>query len=341
LVLFIGRRGARASEYFSVRLTLVCLDVTRRSAIHLISTIAAAPTHCELRAIANDLNPVAAAILAATVKFPAEFGEAIVSEFHSVGVEFRRRIIPKVRWMFPQRNAPKQLDATYLWARTICCPYCSGQIPLSPNWRLNSSGLGVRLIPGIGGSPGKNERICTFEIVNESGSQSAGTVTGGDATCPFPDCARVIDGDEVKRQAQAEGMGEQLFAVVYQRQIETRLKSGKLGKPKWERSYSAPDPDDNNSSEISARLEEKLLDWEALDVVPNEPYEEMFADRSKIYGVNFWKDLFNKRQLLGHCFATEVFREMVDQDRSNGHLSEIRRAAYVYRYWPGCPTAAG
>ena len=282
-------------------------------------------------AIANDLNPVAATILAATIDYPARFGEAIVSEFRLLGAEFRRRVDPKLHWMFPQKDAPKQLDATYLWARTISCPYCSGKIPLSPNWRLNSSGVGVRIVEHRSDGPGSTGRVCSFEIVDEVGEHSVGTVSGGDATCPYSDCARVIDGDEVKRQAQEEGMGEQLFAAVYQRQINTRLKSGNIGKPKWERSYRAPHSGDENTSDIAAKMSEKIPEWEALDVVPNEdiPVGNK-TDEALRYGLKSWRDMFSSRQLLGHGFATETFREMVQEDEALGRLTDMRRAAYVY-----------
>ena len=75
--------------------------------------------------------------------------------------------------------------------------------------------------------------------------------------CPFPDCNRQIDGDEIKRQAQAGQMGEQLMAVVFKRRIETRTKSGKRGKEKWERGYRAPRPEDDNSAPVTQRLAEK------------------------------------------------------------------------------------
>jgi putative DNA methylase len=285
-----------------------------------------------LKSIANNLNPVAATILAATIDYPARFGEAIKREFTSIGLEFRRRVDPKLHWMFPHADAPNNIDATYLWARTITCPYCVGRMPLSPNWRLNADGVGVRIKPHLAGNPGAPGRICSFEIVQTTAEQSAGTVSDGDATCPFPDCKRVISDDEVKRQAQAGEMGDQLFAVAYKRRVETRLKSGKLGKPKWERGYRAPCPEDDNSAEIAARLLEKLPEWDALNVVPNEEIDRISNyDRGhRLYGMHRWIDLFSPRQFLGHGLAAETFREMVEEDRAAGVLASLRSAAYVY-----------
>ncbi|MGD9971834.1 MAG: SNF2-related protein [Desulfatirhabdiaceae bacterium] len=127
----------------------------------------------------------------------------------------------------------------YLWARTITCPYCDGLIPLSPNWHLAPNGTGVRLLPNTADGPNTPGRICTFEIVTELAGQSKGTVARGSATCPYPDCNRVIDGEEVRRQAQAGGMGEQLFAVVFQERIIVESKTGRTRK-KWIRKYRAP-----------------------------------------------------------------------------------------------------
>lgn len=232
--------------------------------------------------------------------------------------------------LFPQHDAPDRMDMTYLWARTICCPYCDGLIPLSPNWRLAPDGTGVRLNPYVGSGPHSNSRICSFEIVSDVKDQSPGTVAEGDGTCPFPDCGRVVDGDEIKRQAQAGRMGEQLFAVVFKRRIETHTKSGKRGRDKWERGYRAPRPEDDNSVKVAARLAEKLPEWEALDMLPTETYDTMFCDRSKNYGVKYWRDLFSPRQLLGHGTAVEVFRELLAEEEANGVLPDVTGAAFVY-----------
>ena len=246
---------------------------------------------------ANELNPVAVLLLKATVQWPIQFGTPLRLEFDRIARAWRDRLEGELSRFFPQFHAPNQIDLTYLWARTITCPYCEGLVPLSPNWRLAPDGTGVRLKPVLGRGPGSKGRRCDFEIVKSAKEQSAGTVADGDATCPFTDCGRVIDGDEIKRQAQTDRMGEQLYAVVFKRRVEVKTKTGKI-REKWERGYRAPRPQDDNSEDIKARLTEKLPEWEANDIIPNEVYGDMYADRSKIYGVNYWRDLFSPRQLL-------------------------------------------
>lgn len=97
-------------------------------------------------------------------------------------------------------------------------------MPLSPNWRLDTKqGIGVRLLPHSSGK----KRSCTFAVVHSVPEQSVGTVSGGDAKCPFPDCGRVIVGAEIKKQAQAGQMGDQLYAIVYKQAVEQKTKTGK------------------------------------------------------------------------------------------------------------------
>ena len=223
-----------------------------------------------LKTLANDLNPVAALIERATIDWPTIHGVALKGAVEELGGEFTAEVRKRLVGVFPSEPDDNTRPDGYLWARTITCPYCAGLVPLSPNWRLAPDGTGVRLKPHLGAGTGAQGRICSFEIVQSAKEQSAGTVARGDGTCPYADCGRIIDGGEIKRQAQAGQMGEQLFAVVYKKRVEKILKSGKRGKDKWVRGYRSPRPEDDNSAEIQARLAEKLPEWEALDMVPSE-----------------------------------------------------------------------
>ncbi|KAF0116657.1 MAG: hypothetical protein FD149_1349 [Rhodospirillaceae bacterium] len=196
------------------------------------------PLGCDT--IANDLNPVALIIEKATIEYPLLFGAKLVAEYQRVAAKFIERREKLLLPFFPPEPDANAIPTNFIWSRTIRCPYCHGLVPLSPNWRLAPDGSGVRLQPHLGSGPGDPARYCAFVIVTAVKDQSPGTVSGGDGACLYSDCGRVIDGDEIKRQAQAGGMGEQLFAVVFKRRVETRTKSGNRGKDKWVRGYRAP-----------------------------------------------------------------------------------------------------
>jgi adenine-specific DNA methylase len=266
-------------------------------------------TRLRFNTFANDLNPVAALLLRATAEWPAAMGLELLDRFNALGAEFVRRVRAELGGVFPEEPEPDCRPDGYLWARTIACPYCDGLIPLSPNWRLAPDGTGVRLHPKTA------PRTCEFEIVGSAREQSEGTVTGGDAKCPWPACGRVVDGGEVKRQAQAGAMGEQLYTVVFKRRVQVLTKTGRQ-REKWERSYRSPRPEDDNSSFIAARLAEKLPEWEALDVVPTEAIADPtnYERGHRMYGMTRWRDLFSARQLLCHGFASEVFRELAERE---------------------------
>lgn len=280
-------------------------------------------------AIGNDLNPVATLIEKATVEYPAKFGNELTKEFRTIGKLWSTEVRKRLGGLFIDEPETNCRPDAYLWARTIECPYCSGTIPLSPNWRLSPS-VGVRIIPTISDGPGSSNRACDFEIVQILSDQSEGSVAGGDAVCVFSDCGRAISGDEIKRQAQAGKMGDQLFAIVYKRLTTTKTKTGKT-RSKWVREYRTPNLEDNNSATVSARLAEKLPEWDAFDIIPNEAYpHNSNDDRPWQYGMPLWRDMFSPRQLLVHGYGVEVLREMIEADRSSGDLSDRRRASYVY-----------
>lgn len=283
-----------------------------------------------LTSLANDLNPVAALVMRATAEWPSSFARQLKAHFEGLATEWRSRVESRLKPLFPQRHLPQRVDVTYLWARTITCPYCGGTVPLSPNWRLAPDGTGVRLKPNLAAGYDTPGRVCRFEIVGSTERQSSGTVARGAGTCPYSDCGRVIDGGEIKVQAQSGKMGEQLYAIVCKKRVVIETQTGKI-REKWVREFRAPSREDDNSTEVQALLAEKLPEWEALDIVPNEQIPDGNKTSEPLrYGMRFWRDMFSPRQLLCHGTSVEIFREMLDADRANGRLNGIQRAAYAY-----------
>lgn len=278
---------------------------------------------------ANDLNPVAALVMRQTITCPVQLGHEVLETYRRISAEFVSRREERLKDLFPAEPDPDAIPTNFIWARTVRCPYCEGLVPLSPNWRLAPDGTGVRLHPDEVTGPGDANRICRFEIVSLK-AQSGGTVAGGDGRCPYPDCGRVIDGHEIKRQAQAGGMGEQLYAVVFKRRVLAKTKTGRT-REQWERGYRAARPEDDVSALVAARLAEKLPEWEAHDIVPNERFPTgTNDDRPLQYGMPFWRDMFSPRQLFGHGSSVEVFRELLEEEQAEGGLGETQKAAFAY-----------
>ena len=279
---------------------------------------------------ANDLNSVAAVVLNATVKLPMESPVEVHREYRRLSAAMRSELENRLGEFYPT-GSEDTIDTTYLWARTIICPYCSGLIPLSPNWRLAPDGTGVKLKPEVAGGPGSDGRRCDFEIVHSTKLQSEGTVNKGDATCPYPDCGRVVDSDEVKRQAQTGKMGEQLYTVIYKDRVSTTTKSGKPGKDKWVRGYRAPLVIDDVADLVRRRLSEKTSDWEMLNIMPTEDVPTVINDDRPIqYGMPKWRNLFSPRQLYGHATSVEIYQELLAKERQKPSFDKATEAAFIY-----------
>ncbi len=285
---------------------------------------------------ANDLNPVAWLILKATVEFPARFGPELLQRYKVLAGKWLTVMKERMQPFFPSDPNPEREDATYLWARTVHCPYCNGLVPLSPNWRLNNKGVGVRVVPQTGNP---EDRVCKFEIVDDTSHQSAGTVKGGDGLCPFPDCRRVFNNTEIQAQAIAGAMGEQLYAVVYtERKVIGHAKNGKP-KIKKTRGFRAPRPEDDIADQVKKALDAKMPEWLARNIVPDEeiPHGHKTGDdtgsgtdKPRKVGMLKWRDMFSPRQLLGHGTSVEVFHELVAECATSKKLNEIDKAAMSY-----------
>jgi len=244
---------------------------------------------------ANELNPVANVILEATLDFPALFGPEFAAVIQRWGGELSRRVRDRMGRYFATDSGTHP-PLFYLWARTVACPVTGKPVPLSPNWWLQkgSDPIAVKLLY----QPDWPE--CRFEIVRGKEAERAkpdqGTIRRGVAVSPWT--GDVIDGDYIKREAQAGRMGQQLYAVGV----------------KTERGTEFRPPSAAEFAAVAAAEEElarRLPGWLADGIVPDEEVPLVSNDqRPRHYGMTRWRDLFSPRQLLALGMTVEVLREL-------------------------------
>jgi putative DNA methylase len=284
------------------------------------------------RSYANDLNPVAITVQRATYALPCKFGRSLISAYDEISSVFISRVKDRLSGFFAQPGAPEKLDSTYLWARSIACPYCDGEIPLSPSWKLDPSGIGVMLVS----AKQLDKRVCEFTMVKTVSEISPPTVKGGKATCPHPDCGRVIDASQLKSLASQGLMGDRLYAVVLQRKDPSGAsRRGSKSSDKWIRDYRIAAAEDRRMDSVLDVLAAKIPEWEALDIVPSEslPLDTeswSHGNTPAQYGAKSFRDLFSPRQLLCHGTSVEVFREIYNEYREKDSDSELQNAAFEY-----------
>ncbi len=263
------------------------------------------PTH------ANDLNPVAAAVLEAGLEFPARYGPDLAADLRRWGGELVNRLQARLAPFFEPHHTEAAFAANFIFARTVACPRTGKTVPLLPNrWlRRGSKPVAVRVITHSGGveraEPG-------FELVegNEIDfDPDRGTITRGKAVSVWDHL--IIDGDYIKAEARAGRMGEVLYAVA-------------IRTPKG-RGFRAPTATDFEALAAAERELARLNpQWQRDDVVPDEPIPDGNDKRPHNYGMYRWRQMFTPRQLLVHgCFVAQwrqltadILAEMAERDRA-------------------------
>ena len=338
------------------------------------------------RTIANELNPVACLILRATCEWPQRFGQQLLEDYKEVSRKFQAKVGERVANAYPDEPQPgcasgncphpqrfrclencedpdscnhpsigsKNHEAVraqryvwaYLWARTVKCPACNGVIPLSPNWRLDNKGTGIRLetvghqcqfriVHDRKACPdcrrGDAKKPCNTATLHADGETSVGTISRAVAVCPLPNCGTTTHKGYLAKEAQAGRMGHQLYAVIYRDSWTEKTESGREKKrPTTFRGFLEVDPGHDNGNFIDSELARLEPQWAANDVLPSEEVPLGNDRRPHTYGMEKWVKMFNPRQQLAHGHCVEAFRECIEEERDAEVLDERRKAAWAY-----------
>ena len=262
---------------------------------------------------ANELNPVAAAVLNGTVALPAKLGADFSTSIDEWGRKWSAKVEARVGDLFPKSTEGETIIA-YVWAHTVPCPSTGHHTPLAPSYWLatGSSGrsIAVRLHPDS-----LTGEIST-SIVEGPDARAHGdlsTYKQGAAHSIF-DGAATFDGHYIKEMATTGQMGQALLAVAVTR-------PGVRG-----RQFRAPTDDDRRAlEEARRRLDSQIAGWQVRGLLPDEPVGlgEKTTEPHRM-GITQWSDFFSPRQLLVMCTALEELLSVVEEARISGG-SELAR----------------
>lgn len=275
----------------------------------------------EFPTIANELNPVASVILKAVLQHPrvnGDLSEDIQKWGDKINAEARERLSE----YYPHSRSEKPLE--YLWSHTITCPDCGLELPLSPNWWLEkgSGSEGTAAQPIVSEDSDEVEfKVVKLpnQIDKSEFNPTDGTVSYGKGECLR--CGVVIDGDEVKQQAQGGEMGFQLYAIhIEHTAASSRAKEG-------ERGFRAPDKEDREAIQNAKSTVQN--DPELATLLNDEIPPGNKTSEPRRYGITQWRDMYSERQLLAHYTYWQAFEDLKPEIRSE-YDSEVADAILTF-----------
>lgn len=255
--------------------------------------------------IANELNPVATAILQATVALPAEFGPEFANIIKTYGERWEERVRKRLEQYFPRQEG--ETIVAYIWAHTVPCPTTGRPTPLAPDFWLARGNAGRDVAVAL-----KVDRAAgTYSLAIVDGPEAKqwgnrSTYKQGGAESIWT--GETFSADYIQRMSQQGYMGQMLLALS----ITSR---GSLG-----RYFRTPAPTDLKAiTAAEAELQARLPAWEVADLVPTEPIDSIsnYNRGHRMYGINRWCDFFTSRQLLTSVTALEELRGIAVEARED------------------------
>jgi adenine-specific DNA methylase len=248
--------------------------------------------------IANELNPVAVAILNGTVVLPAELGLVFSNQIRSWGGKWSARVEKGLAAYFPTDKDEVSIE-DYVWARTVPCPSSGRPTPLIPDcWLARGAyNAALRLHPNF------DTGHIDIEIVEgNAAAEAAARSTYKRGTGQSVWTGETFNGDYIREMGQSGRMGSMLLAVFVTRPGNRR------------KIFRAPSTADFEAVEAAGKVvEQNLIRWEIEDLVPTEEIPDGTDVRPQKHGMLLWRQMFSPRQLLTAVTALEELRAVIGE----------------------------
>ncbi|MFI7552161.1 DUF1156 domain-containing protein [Micromonospora sediminimaris] len=244
--------------------------------------------------VANELNPVASAVLQGTLGVVHDFGPDLASDIRTWGTKWAVAVRSRLEEFFPR--AANHTIAGFIWAYTVPCPTTGRPTPLAPNLWL--------------ARPASADRQVAVRLDVD---QEAGTVipviVEGQSAAEYGDRATykngvgesvwardtTFNGEYIERLSKSRRGSYMLLAVCYE-------EAGSRG-----RRFRAPtDADLAATAAADKELARLRPGWEIDGLVCDEPIEPGHkTDEPLRMGIRRWSDMFLARQLLSNMVLLE------------------------------------
>jgi adenine-specific DNA methylase len=264
--------------------------------------------------IANELNPVASAILAGTVQLPAELGPEFATVIRRYGKRWAERVRKRLDEFFPLVVNDEQL--AYIWAHTVPCPTTGRPTPLAPDFWLAR------------GKAGRDIAI-KLDVDREAGTYSLDVVEGSEAarwgnvstykkgTGTSVWTGETFSGDYIRKMAADGEVGQMLLAVS----VTRPRVSGRQFRAPTEADFAAV-------RAASAEVERRRPSWEIEDLLPSEFLPHGWkTNEPRRMALTRWSDMFTPRQLLTNVTALEELHNVIAEAKTECGEQQARALA--------------
>jgi putative DNA methylase len=268
-------------------------------------------TRYRLQTFANELNPVAGAILQGTIALPAQLGPSFTAVLREWGSRWAERVSKRLGPFFPREHSDER--NAYIWAQAVPCPKTGHPTPLAPDFWLATGKAGRDVAIKL--HPDPSTGLIRTSIVEGADAKEFGSrsTIKGNAAASVWDASAILSTEDIYQLSRDGKRREVLLGI-------SSTRPGGRG-----REFRAPSDADLRAVEAaSAELRLYRPRWEIEGLLPDDEIPPGNDLRPLKLGHKYWSEMFTERQLLTHLIAIEELSNTLLEAQSTLTEREVR-----------------